>query len=252
MKRTPEFATEAEMCAAFIEACREHAPEWTAYAETAGFDILLAHRDGVQVGIQAKLRLNEKVADQIVPDDWAMSGRFDGPDFRVVLVPTYQHGGLAKLLGIVGIGIVDPVMWRSGVLWTQLDQCSGAAMAAYCPAWLDWNPEKRCPLPEFVPDVQAGVPSPIVLSAWKIGALRVLADLEVNGSITRQRIRMWGVDPRRFCDGNWLKQAAHGSWKLGDLPRFDLQHPVIYADVLSKARESAARLGTTVATAESA
>ena len=55
------FRSEADLCAAFLAALeREHAKKWMAYAETAGWDILLVRlKDGFQIGIQAKLALND-------------------------------------------------------------------------------------------------------------------------------------------------------------------------------------------------
>ena len=56
---TAGFAKESDLCAAFLASLPEG---WTAYPETAGFDILLGREvDGFQIGIQAKLRLNAKV-----------------------------------------------------------------------------------------------------------------------------------------------------------------------------------------------
>lgn len=95
-------------------------------------------------------------------------------------------------------------------------------------------------MPEIVPDVAAGVPSPIQLAPWKIGALRVLAQLEVDGWITAKEVREFGIDPRRFCaaDG-WLVSLGGGRWGIGSIPRFDQQHPDAYAQILAQARERA-------------
>src|SRR6185312_7545021 len=69
VKRAPLFDTEAAMCAAFSEWAQGQG--WTPYAETAGFDILLVHGDGTQIGVQAKLRFNTAVLAQILSGtDW--------------------------------------------------------------------------------------------------------------------------------------------------------------------------------------
>src|SRR5690606_36396585 len=85
--------------------------------------------------------------------------------------------------------------------------------------WFDWNPERRCDLPEIVPVVRAGVPSPLQLTPWKIGALKVLAHLEVYGAITAKGVKEYGIDARRFCatDG-WLQQLGGGRWGRGKVP----------------------------------
>ncbi|KAG0755047.1 hypothetical protein G6F22_020740 [Rhizopus arrhizus] len=87
------------------------------------------------------------------------------------------------------------------------------------------------------PPVAAGVPSPIQLTPWKIGALKVLADIELDGFTTAKGVRAHGIDPRRFCasDG-WLQQLGDGRWGRGTIPAFDQQHPEAFAQVLAEAR----------------
>ena len=59
----PSFKTETELCNGFISCLPQ---DWTAYAETAGWDILLANKDGTQIGVQAKLRFNMAVLEQAI------------------------------------------------------------------------------------------------------------------------------------------------------------------------------------------
>jgi hypothetical protein len=75
------------------------------------------------------------------------------------------------------------------------------------------------------------------LTQWKIGALRVLAELEVEGFITAKAVRAYGIDARRFCasDG-WLQSLGEGRWARGRMPAFDQQHPAAYAQVLAEYR----------------
>lgn len=250
------FPTEAALCDQFIADMRALGG-WTLFPETAGFDILAVYdRTGHQLGIEAKLALNAKVADQILPADYS-GGMDNGPDFRAVIVPFVGEAsdGIRKMLGILGV-----------MVWT-LDQTWNRGRDAFCfvraldrwhhgsrpdrrcydtadgplndwdRAWHDWNPVERCRLPEFVPDVRAGVPCPIQLTPWKIGALRVLADLEIDGYVTAKSVRERGVDARRFCasDG-WLEMLGGGRWGRGKIPAFDQQHPEAYAQVLQEAR----------------
>lgn len=255
------FPTEAALCEAFIEDVKR-VGGWTVYPETAGFDILCVYdATGHQLGVEAKLSLNAKVAQQIVPSLHQLG---EGPDFRAVLVPaiTEASAGIADLLGIIGVKVVAPSWtWRRGERggstirvrgcdhpsfvdvfhsngWPHrpYDPAAGAA-GVFGLAWHDWNPAGRCRLPEIVPDVPAGVPGPTKLTQWKIGALRVLAELEVEGSITAKGVRAYGIDPRRFCaaDG-WLQAAGGGRWTRGTVPAFDQQHPEAYAEVLGQYR----------------
>lgn len=211
-----QFATEADLCAAFIA---HHAKRgFTAYAETAGFDILLV-RDGWQWGVQAKMSLNTKVLCQLLPESDVV-----GPDFRVILVPDSR--GLRQLCAALGFILHAPNSWG----FEDLD-LSGP----------DWNPERRCPLPEYVPDVAAGAPSPVQLTKWKIGALRALAHLTKHGGITRKEIRQYGCDPTRWCAQGfgWLlpHEDRAGVYVIGPkMPRFDQQHPEVFAQIVAEGK----------------
>ncbi|HFF6004442.1 TPA: hypothetical protein ACGCGV_000954 [Stenotrophomonas maltophilia] len=250
------YPTEAALCNRLIE-CLSSTGGWEIYPETANFDILAVWKaTGHQLGIEAKLQLNAKVADQILPHRWGGSGG-DGPDFRAVLVPctTEANYGIARMLEALGVQVLVPDScsgrWRqqpgeqiqrevhradlrSPAPW---DAETGNLYDYGQPAWFDWNPTHRCVLPEIVPLVAAGVPAPLRLTPWKIGALKVLADIELDGFTTAKGVRAHGVDPRRFCasDG-WLQQLGEGRWARGSIPAFDKQHPEAYADVLATAR----------------
>lgn len=258
------FPTEEKLCECFIESIKA-VGGWTVYPETAGYDILAVYDPtGHQLGIEAKLHLNAKVADQILPDDSHWTAGAPGPDFRAVIVPciTDASAGIARMLGILGVSVWSPDRDRRysngefAAFYTFVrafdrhnhfgttGQLIGNDRRAYDAehgrlmewdsAWHDWNPPKRCELPEFVPTVRAGVPAPIRLTPWKIGALRVLAHIEIDGFVTASTIRSCGVDPRRFCarDG-WLIPIGHGKWNRGDVPCFDKQHPEAFSQILS-------------------
>src|SRR3546814_9584478 len=61
--------------------------------------------------------------------------------------------------------------------------------------WHPWCPEERCVLPEYVPDVVAGIPSPIILSPWKIQAIKLAIILERRGWVTRADMRPLKLSP---------------------------------------------------------
>lgn len=249
------FPTEAALCDCFIESIKAIGG-WTVYPETAGFDILCVYdKTGHQLGIEAKLQLNAKVADQILPDHYMgfNAEGVAGPDFRAVIVPcvTDANAGIARMLGILGVNVWAPHCGygkptfdnalnpsRARAKHTHYDTDDGP-VRGWEMAWHDWNPPKRCALPEIVPQVRAGVPAPLQLTPWKIGALRVLADLELDGFVTAKSVRDHGVDARRFCasDG-WLEQLGAGRWGRGKIPAFDQQHPEAYAEILAAAREA--------------
>lgn len=265
------FPTEAALCDCFIESIKAIGG-WTVYPETAGFDMLCVYdATGHQLGVEAKLQLNAKVADQILPEHYM--GYTDdgvaGPDFRAVIVPctTDANAGIAKMLGILGVMVWSPDSDHRYVdgEYKQIfgflrsfsrhnytngggelvradhrdyDTTAGVLME-WDLAWHDWNPPRRCELPAIVPQVRAGVPAPTRLTPWKIGALKVLAELELDGFVTAKSVRDCGVDARRFCasDG-WLEQLGGGRWGRGQIPAFDKQHPEAYAEVLAAAREA--------------
>lgn len=253
------FPSEAALCDCFIESL-QLVEGWTAYPETAGFDILAVYRTGHQLGIEAKLQLNAKVADQILPSHhfgYREDRGVPGPDFRAVIVPciTDASEGIAKMLRILGVQVWTPSETHSrgtrfefgefskrgsfAVDRRAYDTADGQLME-WDMAWHDWNPPARCELPEFVPSVRAGVPAPIQLTPWKVGALKVMAQLEVEGFVTAQAVRHCNVDPRRFCasDG-WLAPLGGGRWGRGPhLPSFDQQHPVEYQQILAAARDA--------------
>lgn len=105
----PLVQSEAELCAAFIDEFNR-VPGWTCYPETAGFDILVVHEDGRQIGVEAKLQLNAKVADQILPQYWQDRYGAPGPDHRMVIVGriTEASQGIARLLEMCGIAVLAP------------------------------------------------------------------------------------------------------------------------------------------------
>jgi hypothetical protein len=64
------FPTEAALCDTFAQDLQEQGG-WTICPETAGFDLLCVRDDtGHPLGVEAKLSLNAKVADQILPSDF--------------------------------------------------------------------------------------------------------------------------------------------------------------------------------------
>lgn len=219
MRKQKLYATEAELCAAFIK--YHEARGLVAYAETAGFDVLMVRSDGIQFGVQAKQTLNVKVLDQLLPCNYHDAG----PDYRVILVPDGR--GMDRICDALGFILQTPNMRG------EFDDLDGRwRQAPY-----DWNPEKRCKLPDYIPDVVAGASGPIQLTAWKVGALRVMAHLEKHGAITRKEIRTMGCDPTGWCQ-QWLQPHDNrsGLYVLGEkTPRFDRQHPRVYAEILGKA-----------------
>lgn len=217
-KRTP-FKDEAELCAALIERALDEG--WIAYPETKGYDIVLA-RAGVQIGVQAKMHFNAALLRQILPPraTWG-SPPADQPHHLAILLPAYDDdvSEICDALGIVYFyychetqAIVPPL--RAATRW---DHCSQLPLD----------------LPEYVPDVAAGVPSPVVLTEWKIRALRLCAILEVRGYLTDDDFGEQYLDRRRWLHPfrDWVIHQD-GQYIAAPGLKFPQQHPTVYAEIL--------------------
>lgn len=228
--------SEADLCAAFIvEATKDG--RWTAYPETAGFDILLVRKaDGHQIGIEAKLALNARVVAQALPGRY---GYEVGPDHRAVLVPaTKRNQDLEAVCAALGITVIvqkvypgstyygsstrgpafDPSLPREGHEWTTRH-------------WQEWAPLQRCPLPDYVPDVVAGASGPVALTAWKVKAIKLLVLLGER-PVTRADFKHLGLSPTNWTgrDG-WLVKTETG-WIAGPrTPDLRRQHPRNFAEI---------------------
>jgi hypothetical protein len=234
-KKTKPFATEADVCAVFLA----HLPEgWTAYAETAGWDILLVRgADGAQVGIQAKLKLNADVIQQVVEDRWG--AQRSGPDFRAVLIPAGENEVLGCIGPYVGFTVLrvytEATRWRRSDLWFSPDL---PPIGGYPEQWgqRDWfenAPVQRERLPEYIPDVAAGAPSPIQLTQWKIGAIKIAITLQHRGYLTRADFKHIGVDHRRWtAPGNGWLTVENGRYVgAAGFPRLQRQHPKVWVQI---------------------
>lgn len=233
------FEKESDLCALFIQHVGEG---WVPYPETAGFDILLVRKsDGLQVGVEAKLRLNSKAVSQIT------EGYYDccraGPDLRAILVPLGCTGSMSGVCDLLGITVIE---MRSESRNTKDHQYEEPWFSPALPRlddtghwrrdWHEWCPVKRCDLPEYLPDVQAGTPSPLKLSEWKIKAIKVCIILEKRGYVTRQDFKELKLDHRRWLTPgvDWLRRGdRRGVYILGPCA-LDLRakHPTNYEQIL--------------------
>ncbi|MCO7517919.1 hypothetical protein NJF44_24555 [Pseudomonas guariconensis] len=180
--------------------------DWTCYPEAAGFDILAVHTSGRQIGIEAKMTLNAKVADQILPKDYENFYGRPGPDHRLVIVGKASDAshGIGRMLGLLGVPVLLPRwMHRGGDKsgWefdirclNNRDWMSFFVNEEYLHLF-DWNPAERCRVPMVVGAHQAGVPSPVSLTPWKEAALRVIALMRSQGHIASKQIQEFGISP---------------------------------------------------------
>ena len=214
------YSNEAELCERFAAVAREDG--WKVYAETGGWDVLLVGPDGVQAGVQAKMRANLDVVSQALDPPEA----FDGPDYHCVLVPKRSRPLIAVCapLRIVSLdGSSRQAMrlrteWRQHFRWTHRG-----------PVWV----------PPFEPDVPAGVPAPRQVTRWKIAAIRVCLVLRDRGYVTSKDFREQGIHPSLWV-GRWIEDSGR---REGRFKRYvakpgarrpDEDHP----DIAAKIREA--------------
>ncbi len=224
-RETPKFS-EAELCAKFIKWAAIHG--WIAYPETGGFDFILV-RDGVQIGFQAKLVLNLKLLQQILPGATNGSPVNEGPHYRAILVGEHcsEYSGLLDYLGI-------------SAYWMYYNHNTNGI--GFAPRVIDvdtmmpWNNfGNPVVLPRYVPDMAAGAASPTKLTDWKIKALQITAILEIKGHVDLDDFRRFDIDFRRWTSMGWLQNQG-GKLIRGSQLRFDEQHPIVYQTILEELR----------------
>ena len=255
MSKPALFTSESDLVAAFCAALpRRDSDTWTAYHETAGWDLLLVHKTGFQIGIEAKLKLNAKVLEQALPGRWV---DHIGPDYRAVLVPgdglQLHLERIARHLG-VAVLVFEPARggrYSDGHIRPSLPD---EAWTHRMEPWPNWCPTHRCPLPDYVPDVIGGHAAPVALSTWKIQAIKLLLLLERNGAVTRRDMKALGLSPTRWTDAyhGFLSPGPEGYVRNGRTPDLKAQHPVNWdqiaadIDVWAKGVEVAGKLGLEV------
>lgn len=232
--REKPFTNEVALCARFLAAIGDG---WTAYPETAGWDILLVRKDdGFQIGIEAKLKLNAEVISQALEEGGSWWVTSPGPDCRAVLVPDSAAGGFHKIAAYIGFTIIQvrhgPAYGRpfSPSLPRPGDRFGGNE-------WFECAPAQRHKLPEYVPDVAAGASAPRQLTTWKIAAIKIAVTLEKRSFVTRHDFKVIGIDHRRWiaAEYGWLR-VDNGRYVAGPrLPDFKAQHPRVWEEIAADA-----------------
>lgn len=236
MKAPKHFATEVDLCARFLSALPKG---WTPYAETAGWDILLSRdRDGFQIGIQAKLKLNVGVICQALEQHSRWWATLSGPDCRAVLVPEGESrlGPIADYIGITVIRVRPPP--PKHVRYAAFSPDLPDDGHTLQDEWHEWAPAKRETLPSYVPDVAAGSSAPVQLTEWKIAAMKIAITLELRGFVTREDFKEHKIDHRRWmASGEGWLQLVDGRLVGHRMPDFKTMHPRNYAEILADAEK---------------
>lgn len=228
-RKEKPFATEVDLCAGFLGVIAKEG-RWIPYAETAGWDILMVRKsDGFQIGIQAKLKLNTAVINQAIEDSYRNADH-SGPDCRAVLVPMGDDGGFNTIAAYIGITIIR--VWKESFGGFRIDPGLPDGKNRWPDrVWHELCPMKRHRLPDYVPDVRAGSPSPIQLTEWKISAIKMAILLERRGYVRRSDFAHIGIDHRRWiAPGGWLRRCDCGIGWFGPL-NFKREHPRVYSEI---------------------
>jgi hypothetical protein len=231
-REAPRYASEAALCEAFTAEAR--AEGWTVYPETSGWDLLLVRdTDGAQeqIGVEAKLRCNlDVVAQALTPAE-----QLAGPDRHTILVPK-TSGSLVFLAAALGLGVA---CMASIARQHEMDAYYRNHRMQRLPIrlWMRpgrlWAHPQHAWLPPVVPDGAAGVPSPRVLSRWKVQAIRLCLRLESQGSVTTEDFDELGINHRRWVDLGWIadsgrrdgRRTIYVAGKHSGVPLPTEQHP---------------------------
>lgn len=242
MPKEKQFASEADLCRRFVSALPEG---WTAFNEVGNWDILLVrNEDGFQIGIEAKLRLNAHVISQALEEYGSFYADGFGPDCRAVLVPDGDAGGFGLICKYIGVTIITV---KSAEQCEESKRRFGSfyydkqVFSPRLPGddrgneenWHEWAPSRRHPLPDYVPDVDAGHPSPMKLTDWKIGAIKIAIIMEKRGYLTRSDFKHVRIDHRRWLPSatGWLKLDRGVYRAAPGFPDFRKQHPRNYEQI---------------------
>jgi hypothetical protein len=244
MTKGSGWEKETDLCADFIAWARNEG--WVVYAECGGWDILLVRpSDGFQIGVEAKLQLNAKVLCQALKSGFLDAGEV-GPDCRAILVPAVKSvGGLEVVARHLGVAVIEASKemsrrrvdgaWQDFEVATFDPRLPEKASLWWRETWPEWSPDCRVKLPEYVPDVIAGDSGPVMLTDWKIKALKVVVVIEMMGSVTRADMRALRIDPSRWTQ-YWLRSDGSGGWvprtdPNSRMPDFKAQHPINYEQI---------------------
>lgn len=207
------------MCAEFQRIMKDRG--WRVFPETSGFDILLVAtggarwhstwdqvmNEGLQVGVEAKLRPNIKVLYQSLP---MRQGQRSGPDFHMVLTPTHssEFVMVAARLGIL-VASITPEMRFRRERDLRMPPLFPFARCLY---------EEPCWVPGVEVEMSAGAASPRTLSPWKLKAVRFCIEAEKRDFVTASDFAEAGLSASLFVRQRWFVACG----KIGRFNRYQL------------------------------
>lgn len=222
IKRPWLSVSESELFQSFVSFANRTGKEWTAYAETGSFDLLLVGPDRVQFGIHGKKRFGAKVLRQAL----ANSIHGTAPDFRGILLTGMNRDVfiVCQHLRLVPIFPIDGTMQE---FFPNLSQYAN---------WPKRKTIKRIELPEYVPDNLSGTNRVNKLTDWKIKSLKLIAILELRGHLTERDFQEFKFRPNLWIENGWLWQDG-GTFIRGSKLTLDKKHPQVYEKILGETRK---------------
>lgn len=229
----PGCKPEQALCYDFIIEAIEAG--WRVYPEypDSEFDMLLVAEKGcstqgvevgTQIGIQAKMKLNPKLMEQMVNSvkrpDWR------GPDYVVALVPgaprTPAEKGLESILLALGHGLFYVYSYFESHDQERNKRRRNLETMAF---FGKKRHDRRIELPEINVWVEPGIPSPVSFSGWRIKDVKRILELEKLGTFTRSEfdalkpkmsLRFWRHEG--WVEFTGEKRGREFIYRLGDVP----------------------------------
>jgi len=213
------YASEKELCSAFREHLESFEQDklkrrWRVFPEQGSWDLLL-QLGRVQIGVQAKLKAINQVLLQTLPEN--EDHTLPGPQYRAVLIGGYvgrsvkarvrQRGEFFALARALKIIVFEP--WaavpngalRFGAGYLPLQAWAGRGSGnrgiphrfiqltsldlwhyRFDPITPEWTPP-------FVPEIEAGVPSPKAVGPWQVCAVELERICRRRGWIALDDVR---------------------------------------------------------------
>lgn len=201
VRRKNPYGSEAELCDAFVESAK--LSDWQAYPECGNWDLLMV-RDGIQVGIEAKMRCSLEVVTQAMPKR-SRYRAVPSPHYVGVLVP-FTSPALNEVCSALKILTFDHSFMEVARMWQEHGAPSGHRPGDLR---LDIKPEyvieaPRIELPVVAVQTSGGRPSPKRMSKWRVSALRLCILLERRGDLSSQDFRSEKMDITRWRNGRWI------------------------------------------------
>jgi hypothetical protein len=187
---------ETDLCQLFIDKAREDG--WIVYPEIDYWDILVVDpSNNEQIGIQAKGSLTWKVLSQAIKD------RGFGPHRRAILVPVAEND-FQELADSLKLGVYDLRNILDGDELYEETLKYHIRKPIMEPKY-KWDTIKPCWLPEIIPDIPAGVPSPRRMTQWRQKALKLCKILRIRGYVTSKDFKNLKLSYNTWIYSGWIK-----------------------------------------------